>query len=166
MFLKDTYIKIIIIVTVFVILIMGGIHLYLRNNPTLPLSSRPYLIKKVIDGDTLIIENGERIRLIGIDAPETHHPVISAQRFGQESADFLKKMVENHKCMLEYEPDRVRDSYERILAYVYVNGNLINAEMIKMGYAYVYTRFPFKKMEEFIVLEKQARDKKIGLWEK
>jgi len=164
-FLKDPYVRILIIITVSLILIMWGVHLYFGKRCSTSFKSGPYLIKKVIDGDTLIIENDEKVRLIGIDAPEIHHPVIPVQRFGQEAADFLKNLVENHKCTLEYEPDRVRDPYGRILAYVYVNGNLINAEMIRRGYAYAYTKFPFKRMREFQILEKQARDKKIGLWD-
>ena len=104
------------------------------------------------------------MRLIGIDTPETHHPELPVQRFGEEAAAFLKKLCQGSDCTLEFEPGDVRDKYGRLLAYVFVNGKLANAELIRRGYAYAYTRFPFRRKEEFIALEREARRHQYGLW--
>jgi micrococcal nuclease len=65
---------------------------------------------------------------------------------------------------LEYEPSNIRDQYGRLLAYVFVGNRLANAEIIRRGYAYAYTRFPFRRQAEFIALEREARERQYGLW--
>jgi micrococcal nuclease len=110
-----------------------------------------YKVKRVIDGDTLLLSNGERVRLIGVDTPETKHPQKPVQYFGKE-------------VRLEYDWQR-RDKYGRLLAYVYLmDGTFLNAEIIKQGYGFAYTRFPFKYLEEFRRYEKEARENGRGLW--
>ena len=127
-------------------------------------SGGPFRVTRVIDGDTLVLDNGETVRLIGVDAPETHHPEIPVQRFGKEATEFLKRLAEGNECTLEYEPDNLRDAYGRLLAYVYVGNRLANAEIIRRGYAYAYTRFPFGRQAEFVALEHEARERQYGLW--
>ncbi len=142
--------------------------------PTSPfsekLSEKPpkgeFLISRVIDGDTIVLNNGYKVRLIGIDAPEIEHENIPAEEFGYESKRFLKETAEGKRCMLEYEPSETYDKYGRLLAYVFVYNKLLNSEIIKQGYALVYTRFPFSKEAEFINLEKEARRKGVGIWKK
>ncbi len=124
-----------------------------------------YRIDRVIDGDTIILDNGETVRLIGVDAPETHHPEIPAQRFGEESTDFLRQMIQDRKCTLKFDPNETRDKYGRLLAYVFVEGKLVNAEIIRRGYAYAYTRFNYQRKSEFLLLEREAREKQYGLWD-
>ncbi len=121
-------------------------------------------VKRVIDGDTLLLTTGERVRLIGVDTPETKHPQKPVQYFGKEAYLFTKKMTEGKEIRLEYDWQR-RDKYGRLLAYVYLlDGTFLNAEIIKQGYGFAYTRFPFKYLEEFRRYERVAREKKIGLW--
>jgi len=127
-------------------------------------SRGPFRVTRVLDGDTLELDNGERVRLIGVDAPETHHPELPVQRFGEESTEFLKRFAEGFECTLEYEPSNIRDQYGRLLAYVFVGNRLANAEIIRRGYAYAYTRFPFRRQAEFIALEREARERQYGLW--
>jgi len=104
-------------------------------------------VKMVIDGDTLLLTDGERVRLIGVDTPETKHPEKPVEYFGEEAYLFTKKMVEGKKVRLEYDQTR-RDRYGRILAYVYLmDGTFLNAEIIKQGYGFAYTKYPFKYME-------------------
>jgi len=123
-----------------------------------------FLVKRVIDGDTILLANGERVRLIGVDTPETKHPQKPVQRFGQEASLFTKGMVEGKEVRLEYDQQR-RDKYGRLLAYVYLlDGVFLNAEIIKQGYGFAYTRFPFKYLEEFRRYEREARENKRGLW--
>lgn len=127
-------------------------------------SKGPLRVSRVIDGDTFTLENGETIRLIGIDTPELHHSEIPVQRFAKEAADYLKNMIEGLKVTLEFEPDNLKDPYGRLLAYVYINGVFVNKEMIRRGYAYAYTRFPFKHQQDFLEAEKEAIEKQYGLW--
>jgi len=127
-------------------------------------SKGPFRVTRVLDGDTIALDNGETVRLIGVDAPEIHHSEIPVQRFGEEAAEFLRRFAEGFECTLEYEPDNLRDQYGRLLAYVFVEGRLANAEIVRQGYAYVYTRFPFQRRAEFIALEREARERQCGLW--
>ena len=126
--------------------------------------AQTYKVKRVIDGDTLLLTNGERVRLIGVDTPETKHPQKPVQYFGKEAYLFTRRMVEGKEVRLEYDWQR-RDKYGRLLAYVYLlDGTFLNAEIIKQGYGFAYTRFPFKYLQEFRKYEKEARENKKGLW--
>ena len=121
-------------------------------------------VKRVIDGDTIVLENAERVRLIGVDTPETVHPNKQVEYFGKEASRFTKKMVEGKKVKLEYDWQR-KDRYGRTLAYVYLlDGTFVNAEIIKQGYGFAYTKYPFKYMDEFREYERKARMEEKGLW--
>jgi micrococcal nuclease len=121
-------------------------------------------VKRVIDGDTLLLANGERVRLIGVDTPETKHPQKPVQYFGKEAYLFTKRMVEGKEIRLDFDWQR-RDRYGRLLAYVYLmDGTFLNAEIIKQGYGFAYTKFPFKCLEEFRRYEREARENRRGLW--
>ncbi|MBN1574511.1 MAG: thermonuclease family protein, partial [Deltaproteobacteria bacterium] len=121
---------------------------------------------RVIDGDTIVLDGGERVRLIGVDTPETVHPTKPVQKFGVEASDFTKWLVEGKRVTLEYDQDR-KDKYGRTLAYVYLeNGTMVNAEIIRRGYGFAYTKYPFKYMEEFRQYERDARETGRGLWAK
>ena len=121
-------------------------------------------VKRVVDGDTLLLTNGERVRLIGVDTPETKHPQKPVQYFGKEAYLFTKRMVEGKEVRLEYDWQK-RDKYGRLLAYVYLlDGTFLNAEIIKQGFGFAYTRFPFKFLEEFRRYEREARENRRGLW--
>jgi micrococcal nuclease len=94
---------------------------------------------RVVDGTIIILNNGEKVRLIGVDTPETKHPNKPVEYFGKEATAFT----------------------------VYLeDGTLLNAEIIKGGYGRTYTKFPFKYREQFIQYEKESRENKRGLWAK
>jgi micrococcal nuclease len=122
---------------------------------------------RVVDGDTIVVEidnKQEKVRLIGVDTPETVHPSKPVEYFGKEASQFTKLMVEGKRVRLEYDWQK-RDKYKRLLAYVYVDdGTFLNAEIIKQGYGFAYTRFPFKYLEEFRQYETKARENMNGLW--
>ena len=122
---------------------------------------------RVIDGDTIVINRGgkeEKVRLIGVDAPETKHPKKPVERFGKEAYLFTKEMVEGKEVRLEFDQQR-RDRYGRLLAYVYLmDGTFLNAEIIRQGYGFAYTRYPFKYLEKFRGYEREARENKLGMW--
>jgi micrococcal nuclease len=91
-------------------------------------------------------------------------PNTPVEYYGKEASAFTKKMVEGRPVRLEYDWQE-RDKYGRLLAYVYLkDGTFLNAEIIKQGYGYAYTRFPFKYLNEFRQYEKEAREAKRGLW--
>ena len=126
-----------------------------------------YLCTRVIDGDTIAIkinDKQEKVRLLGVDTPETVHPSKPVEYFGKEASEFTRKMVEGKPVRLEYDWER-KDKYGRTLAYVYLeDGTFLNAEIIKQGYGFAYTKFPFKYLEQFRQYEREARENKRGLW--
>ena len=127
-------------------------------------NSQILICARVIDGDTIVLSNGEKVRLIGVDTPETKHPKKPVEYYGKEATAFTKKMVGGRVVKLKYDVQR-RNKYGRLLAYVYLmNGTFLNAEIIKQGYGHAYTRFPFKHMEQFKQYEKEAQEAKRGLW--
>lgn len=122
-----------------------------------------------IDGDTIVVKisgHEETVRFIGADTPETHDPRKPVQCFGPEAAAHTKSLVTGRSVRLAADPqDSDRDKYGRLLRYVYLpDGTLLNAELIRDGYAFAYTVFPFSKLEDFQALETQARDSNVGLW--
>jgi len=122
------------------------------------------LCTRVVDGDTIVLDRNEKVRLIGVDTPETKDPRKPVQYYGKEAYEFTRSLVEGKKARLEYDQTRV-DKYQRTLAYVYLeDGTFLNAEIIKQGYGFAYTRFPFKFLEEFRKYEKEARENERGLW--
>ena len=87
---------------------------------------------RVVDGDTIILSNGEKVRLIGVDTPETVRPNTPVEYYGKEASAFTKKMVEGKDVKLEYDWQQ-RDKYGRLLAYVYLmDGTFLNAWMLQI----------------------------------
>jgi len=121
-------------------------------------------IKKVFDGDTVLLEDGRLVRLIGIDSPETNHPTLPPQRYGKEATAFARDFAEGRDCELEFEEKNNKDVYGRYVAYVYIGEKLLNEELLKGGFAYVYTKYPFRLKAEFIQYQKQAIKERKGLW--
>ena len=123
-----------------------------------------FVVERVVDGDTIKLSTGERVRLIGVDTPETVHPRKPVEYFGKEASAFTKRLCEGKVVRLEYD-QTTRDKYGRLLAYVYLeDGTFVNAEIVRQGYGHAYTKFPFKYMEEFREYEREAREQKRGLW--
>lgn len=128
-----------------------------------------YRVLRVEDGDTLTVDmNGvqERVRLIGVDTPETQDPRVPVQCFGLAASSYTKELVGSGPVRLEADPtNQNRDRYNRLLRYAYLSdGRLINTEIIRAGYGFAYTLFPFEKMEEFRQFELEAREQNKGLW--
>lgn len=138
------------------------------------------LVKRVIDGDTLLLENGERVRLIGIDTPEMHESaklsrdarksgkdIKAIQELGKLAYEFTKKLVENKRVRLEFDVQRY-DKYGRLLAYVFLkeDNTFVNAKIIEEGYASLLTIPPnLKYVELFRQLYRKAFEEKRGLWQ-
>ncbi|HDM37526.1 MAG TPA: hypothetical protein ENG55_00525 [Candidatus Omnitrophica bacterium] len=151
--------------------IIGGLVVFFviitskEDIPRISEYQRPkYKVEKVIDGDTIRLDNGDIIRLIGIDTPELHHHEIPVQVFAKEASQFTKGLCEGFNVYLEYDKER-QGKYGRTLAYVYLeDGRMVNEELLKRGYAYVLRRFPFSKKKEFLELQRRARLENRGLW--
>ena len=94
----------------------------------------------VIDGDTIALENGETVRYLGVDTPETVNPTKPVQCYGPEASEANRQLVGGKRVRLERCPDR--DQYGRLLRYVYVDGVFVEAELVRGGYAYVYDASP------------------------
>ena len=117
-----------------------------------------YLVTKILDGDTVQLAGGERVRYIGIDTPEKGEP------FSEEAKELNQKLVLGKRIEIEFDVQE-RDKYGRLLGYVYVDNIFVNAELVKAGLAVLYTYPPnVKHTEYFTKLQKQAREKKAGIW--
>jgi len=127
------------------------------------IESTEALVVRASDGDTVLLESGDRVRFIGVDTPETHHPELPVQRFGEEASAFTRKHTEGRRVQLEFGPE-CRDKYGRLLAYIWVDGQLLNRSLIRRGYGYAMTRFPHPKMDDFIAAEREARERRYGIW--
>jgi len=122
---------------------------------------------RVIDGDTVIVQYDEKkltVRLIGIDTPETVHPFKPVEYYGKQASAFLTDTLSNQSVKLEFDENKI-DKYGRVLAYIYLDDEMINERILEEGYGYAYTRFPFKYFDEFVALEMEAREAGIGLWQ-
>ncbi len=128
-----------------------------------------YYVRTVIDGDTVILTNGKHLRYIGIDTPESRKKISGTWVFNPEpyavvACELNKSMVEGKKVRLEFDKEPT-DKYGRWLAYVFVNDKMINEELLRHGYATVYTIPPnVKYVNRFSVAEDTAKKKKMGLW--
>lgn len=128
-----------------------------------------YKVVRVVDGDTFIIDyNGseERVRLIGIDTPESVHPNESKNtEEGIKTSNYTKERLEGKIVKIELDVQE-RDQYGRILAYVYIDGKMYNKELLELGYAKIATYPPnVKYVEDFTKIQKEARENKVGLWQ-
>jgi micrococcal nuclease len=123
-------------------------------------------VKRVIDGDTFELIDGERVRLIGIDTPETARGRRVDEPFADVATEFTRSMVEGRDVRLEFDV-QLRDRYGRLLAYVYLDdGTFLNAELVRLGFATVATYPPNVTFaDEFLHLQREARKAKRGVWE-
>jgi micrococcal nuclease len=121
------------------------------------------LVVRVVDGDTVEIEGGERVRYLGIDTPETWPPS-EAEYYGEEATEKNRELVEGEVVGLERDV-KPRDEYGRWLYYVWRGEVMVNAELVRLGYAYAYNLPPNTRYRElFLRLESEAREQKLGLW--
>jgi micrococcal nuclease len=121
----------------------------------------------IVDGDTIDVRlegRTVRVRYIGVNTPETKHPKKGVEPFGKEAAEANRRLVEGKTVRLELDVEKY-DRYRRLLAYVYVDDTMINAELVRQGYAQVATYPPNVKYQElFLTLQREAREAKRGLW--
>lgn len=126
-------------------------------------------VERVVDGDTLVLDGGERVRLIGVETPEMGYSPRARvpgvpDPYAEEATEFVRERVERRRVRLEHGYEAT-DRFERTLAYVYLeDGMLLNAEIIRQGFGRAYRRYPHPLLEEFVALEAEARAAGRGLW--
>ncbi len=126
-------------------------------------------VVRVIDGDTIqiccVFGDREKVRYIGINTPEIHHPMKGVERYGKEASEANRKLVDGKTVRLEFDVQQL-DRYNRLLAYVYLeDGIFVNAWLVEHGFAQVMTVPPNVKHQElFLKLQREAREAKRGLW--
>lgn len=122
------------------------------------------IVIKVYDGDTVKLENGTRVRYIGIDALEMNEDPVDS--FAIQAAQENEKLVLHKKvCLTKDAQTDNEDKYGRLLRYIYrEDGTCVNKKLIEEGLAKAYTVFPFGKVDEFMTAEKEAQNKQAGMW--
>ena len=158
---------------------LGAKSQVFTNNDSLSSSdSIYYTVSRVIDGDTIVLSDGLKVRLTGIDTPEVYfsekllkdskksgQDVKTIQALGRRASAFTKELCLGKKVRLEYDVDR-RDRYKRTLAYIYLeDGTFVNAKIVQEGFAQVMTVVPnVKHADLFLKLQNEAREANKGLW--
>ena len=123
-----------------------------------------FLVTRAVDGDTIELEDGNRVRYIGVDTPESVDPRKPVQCFGKEASERNKELVKGKRARLERDVSET-DRYGRLLRYVYVGNQLINLILVQEGFAHSYTYPPdVAHQKEFAAAERTAREAKKGLW--
>ncbi|TBL78313.1 thermonuclease family protein [Paenibacillus thalictri] len=123
-------------------------------------------VKRVVDGDTFQTEEGDKVRLIGVNTPETVKPNSPVETYGKEASDFTKKQLSG-KTVYMFSDAGDKDKYSRLLRYVFIQGEqkMFNEVLISEGYANTMTIPPnVLYADKFVKLEKTARDNNKGLW--
>jgi micrococcal nuclease len=124
-----------------------------------------YLVTKIIDGDTVLLENGSTVRYLGVAPPHLHKGKVEAEFFAREAVRENKSLVLMKKVRLEFDVDK-KDAEGRLLAYVFVKDLFVNGELIRLGYAHAAVSPPDVRHKNlFLRYEKDASKKCLGLWQ-
>ena len=122
------------------------------------------LVDRVVDGDTIELSDGRKVRYIGIDTPETKDPRKEVQCFGEEASAYNQDLVEGKVVALEADVAD-KDRYDRLLRYVWLEDEMINKKLVAEGYAYASSYPPNVKYQtQFKLAQQQAREQNLGLW--
>ncbi|GAB4252445.1 MAG: hypothetical protein Kow00109_28070 [Acidobacteriota bacterium] len=123
-----------------------------------------HLVERVVDGDTIIVAGLGRVRLLGVDAPESVKPDAPVDPFGPEAAKFTKDRLDGRRVRLEFDTERI-DDYGRRLAYVFLpDGGFFNALLVEAGLAVAFPSPALKYRRELLEAEDQARRRGAGVW--
>lgn len=121
----------------------------------------------MVDGDTILLTNGARVRLIGADTPETVRPEADVEAFGPEAASFTERFVEDAggKVYLRFDRER-KDRFDRFLAYVFDGERMLNEELVRSGLARARTEFNYSETVKRCLrqAEAEAKAQRLGIW--
>lgn len=143
----------------------------LKNSDLQKYHKKTFTVVNVVDGDTIDIDipdgkyDHTRIRLWGVDTPETKNPKTGPMYFGKEAGNFTKKLTLNRKVRIFLASDKTRGKYGRLLAYVQLPDNrFLNEVLLAEGFAYADLRFRHDFYNVYKQLDSMARSQKKGLW--
>lgn len=156
---------------VWILLSLAGLWVFSRlgwlpeDLAPLPIDATEVLVERVIDGDTFVIQNNQRVRLIGIDTPETKHPHRPPEPFGAEASEYTRSAIEGKTVQLVFDRERY-DNYQRILAFVYFDGRFLNEELVRLGLARAQPQYPYRGdiKRRLLQAEQAAQDAGLGIW--
>lgn len=135
--------------------------------PTAPrsLGEGMYRVERVVDGDTLLLSIRERVRLLGIDTPETKKEGVPVQPWGPEATEFTERFIAGRPVRLTFDRERV-DQFGRLLAYVWQDGRLLNEELLRAGLARAEFGFHYSPAMKtrFRRAQDEARRERLGIW--
>ncbi|HET6582656.1 MAG TPA: thermonuclease family protein [Nannocystaceae bacterium] len=145
------------------ILAAAGAHGCTDGAPADRCGPREAVVAEVIDGDTIELDSGERVRYLLVDTPESTNGKNDC--YGHEASDFNRDLVLGRTIALEYD-EVCTDAYDRLLAYVELDGRDINALLVERGYACVLQIPPngADRVDEFESLELAAQTGLVGMW--
>ncbi len=119
-------------------------------------------VERIVDGDTIVLNNGSIVRYVGITSPETNEP------FEKEATETNRKLVEGKEVELEYDNYK-GDKFGRILAYLIINGKNVSIELTRLGMAQVVVyqhKKPFIYQDKLLAAQTEAKKKQLGIWSK
>lgn len=138
-----------------------------ESEPPAPesLAEKAYQVQRVVDGDTLLLANHARVRLIGVDTPETVKPNHPVEAWGKEAAEFTRQFVADGLVHLQFDRER-SDRHGRFLAYVWVGDRMLNEELIRAGLARAEPQYRYARSmkERFRRAEQEAKAAGLGIW--
>jgi micrococcal nuclease len=151
-----------------VLLVLLAVRLYWESGAPVPpeaLSEKTYRVARVVDGDTLLLEDGARVRLIGVDTPETVKPGAPVEPFGPEATAFTRRFVAGGEVRLQLDRER-KDRYGRFLAYVWVDGRMLNEALVRAGLARARLDYRYSEAmkRRFRRAEEEAQAARRGIW--
>jgi len=154
---------VLLVFLIFLVLILSAALLFIILNQ--PRGPAYFKVQRVVDGDTIILENKETVRYLGIDTPELHHPSIGAECGGLEASEKNQEILAGKRVRLVSDVTD-RDSYGRLLRYVFTeDGTFVNYELIRDGYGQVFEMQPDRMLTNtFTQAQMDAKKEGSGLW--
>ena len=134
--------------------------------PQLPPPGESVRVTRVIDGDTLLVSGGFRVRLLGVNTPETKHPDRPPDPWGPEAFQITQDLALNQSIVLELDRERW-DDYRRTLAYVFLDDqSMLNERLISLGLSPAVVTFPIRtdRRRLFLRAESVAQQQRLNLW--
>lgn len=130
----------------------------------------PVEVLSVIDGDTIkVLYDGDEstVRYLLVDTPETNHPRFGEQPFGKEATEENRKLLESGEVSIEFDVGGRFDDYGRLLAYIYVDGESVQQQLLETGYARVAYVYPpnTRYLDDFEDAQQIAKEQQLGIWE-
>lgn len=128
-------------------------------------------LSKCVDGDTAyFMVNGEeeKVRFLAVDAPETVKSGTPVQSYEKEASEYTcKSLMSAANINFDYEDTNKTDKYNRLLAWVFIDGKLLQGELVAKGYAQIkYEKKNYKYIDELYAIQEVAKENKVGIWRK